>query len=98
MVKPAMSSESPPERFEVVARLFFGAVIGAFVGLMVCLRVRTVSTRELWPWLVLPASGLLVGLLSLGAASSCVVVCRDGFGGSPEMHSPNVERAATPTI
>ena len=63
MVRPAMRSEPRSDRFDGVVRLFFGAVIGAFVGLMVCLRMRTVSTRELWPWLVLPASGLLIGLV-----------------------------------
>ena len=58
-----MSSEPRSDRFEGIARLFWGAVIGAFVGFMICLRIREVSIRELWPWLVLPASGLLVGLL-----------------------------------
>jgi uncharacterized membrane protein YccC len=58
-----MSSEPRSDRFEGIARLFLGAVIGAFVGFMICLRIREVSIRELWPWLVLPASGLLVGLL-----------------------------------
>jgi len=58
-----MSLKPRSDRFEVVVRLFFGAAIGAFVGLMICLRMRYVSTRELWPWLVLPGGGLFVGVL-----------------------------------
>ena len=63
MLVPTMSSEPRTDRFEVVVRFFWGAMIGALVGLMVCLRIRSISLYELWPWLVLPASGLFVGLL-----------------------------------
>lgn len=58
-----MKSRPRGERYDFVVRLFFGAGIGVFVGLMTCFRIRTISTREPWPWFVLPMVGLLIGLI-----------------------------------
>jgi cell division protein FtsW (lipid II flippase) len=63
MVKPIVEPDRASDRFEAVVRVFFGAVLGSFIGLVISLRLERPPVADPAVWLVGAAAGLLLGVI-----------------------------------